>query len=819
MKPHTHCLRVGLGLLLGSGLASAADFPAKVLSNNPVGYWQLNDNVTLPAADGAKNLGSLGAAADAYYQGTAGTTYDHPTTPGALKASADAAATFMGNAPGGVAPAGYLIAPYAAAFNTPTFTAEAWLNPTDVDGTIAGPLHVALSCGDFAAPRAGWLIYQSGEGWNLRMYNQNGTATSLSISGGGAVNAGEWYHVVATFDGTTARLFINGTEAASGAPTGYVPGTAGAFAVGTRADRFYGWNGMADEVAFYNTALSAADVAAHYQNGISASPSTPYNQLVLASNPVGYYRLNEAAYNPPASLPVAHNAGTGGAALDGSWNPGAKAGVAGPRPPTYTGFAAENNSADFNSLAGYVGTQATLNDLTEFTLMGWVKRGAIHSGRGGYFGQNDLIEFGDADSGANIEAYINAFGGNLKIAYPFRDNEWGQFVLVGEPTQVTLYTNGLLAGTLTHAEPVASFGSSAFNFNIGGGGVFNGSGDFFLGGIDEVALFDKALTAVQVQDIYFSANIAPVIVTQPVAPDRELFEGNAAILKVVVSGTPPVQYQWRKAGADLAGKTADELNFASLTLADAGTYDVVVSNAYGTVTSSSVTLTIKPADTIAPTLQYAAGTRPLDGVKVWFSEPLDLTTAQTAANYQISGGVTVTSATLSAPPGNPGDNVVILVTSAQTAGQTYTLTVSGVKDQSSPGNPVAAGSTVQFMSWTLAQGYLTFEHYDNITGAADTDITRGLADPRVVAGTPTTAGHIVGRFNSRTVFPDDTHETYMARITGFLTPTETDDYNIFVRSDDASRVYLSLNETLPDPSTDTPICNEPTCCPRVHGTG
>ena len=160
---------------------------------------------------------------------------------------------------------------------------------------------------------------------------------------------------------------------------------------------------------------------------------------------------------------------------------------------------------------------------------------------------------------------------------------------------------------------------------------------------------------------------------------------------------------------------------------------------------------------------------------VRLSEPLDLTTAQTAANYQISGGVTVTSATLSAPPGNPGDNVVILVTSTQTAGQTYTLTVSGVKDQGSPGNAVATGSTVQFSAWTLAQGYLAFEHYDAITGAADADITKGLADPRVVAGTPTTAGHIVGRFNSRTIFPDDTHEQYMARITGFLTPTETDD--------------------------------------------
>ena len=65
---------------------------------------------------------------------------------------------------------------------------------------------------------------------------------------------------------------------------------------------------------------------------------------------------------------------------------------------------------------------------------------------------------------------------------------------------------------------VTSYGSSAFNFNIGGGGVFNASGDPFLGSIDEVALFDKALTAVQVQELYYSANIAPQITTQPDHP-------------------------------------------------------------------------------------------------------------------------------------------------------------------------------------------------------------------------------------------------------------------------------------------------------------
>ncbi|MEK7676551.1 MAG: LamG-like jellyroll fold domain-containing protein, partial [Verrucomicrobiota bacterium] len=668
----------------------------------------------------------------------------------------------------------------------------------------------ALASGQFASPRSGWLIYQSDTGWNFRMYNQNGTATSVNITGGPAPVAGTWHHVVAVYDGTTALVYVNGVQAVSGTPTGYVPSAGGPLFIGGRSDSSFWWNGSADELAIYGKALTASEIDAHYKNGISASPATSYNQLVLNSGPLGYYRLNEPAFTPPTTLPVAKNLGSSGAANDGSYNPGADAQAGGPRPPTFSGFEADNTAGGFNGSAGYVGTPFNLNDLTAFTVMGWLKRGVGHSGRGGYFGQNDLLEFGDADNGANIEAWINAYGTNIKIPYPFRDDEWGLITLVGDSTQTTLYTNGAPASTITRT--VDSFGNSSFNFNIGGGGIFNAAGDYFLGAVDEVAVFDKALTATEVQEIYYSANIAPVITTQPTAPSRELFEGNTVTLSVAAAGTPPLFHQWRKGGADLAGKTSADLLFSNITVADSGTYDVVVRNSFGTVTSASVTLTVKPADRTPPTLQYATGNRTSNGVRVWFSEALDPASAQTASNYQLSDGVTVTSATLSAPAGSPGDNIVDLVTSAQTPGRKYTLTVNGVKDQTAPGNPIAAGSTIQFSSWVVLTGQLNFEHYDNISGAADSDIARGLQDPRVIAGRPTTAGFISGRFDTRTVFPNDSHEFYLARMTGWITPAKTADYYFFLRADDAARLYLSANETIPNPATDTPICAEPDCC-------
>ena len=317
-----------------------------MLSFNPAAYWRLNETAIVPFPNVAINIGSAGADVNGNYTGTAGTTFIHPTEPGALPGSSDGAVTLSGN--GYTAP-GYMLTPYNPILNTPAFTAEGWFNPAEVDGTLAGPTHCAFSCGDFASPRAGWLVYQSGEGWNLRMYNRNGTTFSLSISGGGAPVVGNWYHVAVVFDGTTARLYINGAQVASGAPSSYVPGTAGGLAVGVRSDNPFGWNGVADEVACYTNALSAEVIAAHY--GAAKTNGSGYATQILADHPVACYRLNEPTYvlPDPSPLPVAANIGSVGADAKGTDYPGVSSAIAG---PPYSGLGAGNYACQFDGAHG-----------------------------------------------------------------------------------------------------------------------------------------------------------------------------------------------------------------------------------------------------------------------------------------------------------------------------------------------------------------------------------------------------------------------------------------------------------------------------------
>ena len=238
-------------------------------------------NLGVPPPRRISNLGSLGF--DAYMV----FGFAVPGAAGALAGSANTAiSNFAPNISTGV--------PYNPALNpSGPWTAETWLKPAAAMNP--GQLLCAISSGDFAAPRKGWLVYQSAAGWNLRTYYNDGLSTAVNITGnnGAPPVPGVWTHLVLSWDGTRARVYVDGALRITSDPRPYVAGIAGRFTVGTRADQGFIWNGDIDEVAFYGTALSDAVVAAHYANGTNPVPPQSYDALVLASNPLGYWRMTD----------------------------------------------------------------------------------------------------------------------------------------------------------------------------------------------------------------------------------------------------------------------------------------------------------------------------------------------------------------------------------------------------------------------------------------------------------------------------------------------------------------------------------------------
>jgi hypothetical protein len=153
------------------------------------------------------------------------------------------------------------------------------------------------------------------------------------------------------------------------------------------------------------------------------------------------------------------------------------------------------NALHFNGSDAYVETgQSILNGLQGFTLAGWVSASNVDV-YSSLFGQNDLAEFGFI-GGSEVGTWL--LGNNwvlVSASYPFDYPSWHHVALTGDSTGVVIYIDGEVGASDSGA---VSSGSSGYTFRIGGG-VFNASGDPFLGEIDDVWAIGRALTQDEIQ--------------------------------------------------------------------------------------------------------------------------------------------------------------------------------------------------------------------------------------------------------------------------------------------------------------------------------
>jgi uncharacterized delta-60 repeat protein len=85
----------------------------------------------------------------------------------------------------------------------------------------------------------------------------------------------------------------------------------------------------------------------------------------------------------------------------------------------------------------------------------------------------------------------------------------------------------------------------------------------------------------------------PLITVSPVG--QSLQAGDSPTLSVTAVGSTPLLYQWWKNGVALIGRTGSSLTLTNLSVADAGTYWVVVSGPYGSATSGVALLAVNAA--------------------------------------------------------------------------------------------------------------------------------------------------------------------------------------------------------------------------------
>jgi hypothetical protein len=93
------------------------------------------------------------------------------------------------------------------------------------------------------------------------------------------------------------------------------------------------------------------------------------------------------------------------------------------------------------------------------------------------------------------------------------------------------------------------------------------------------------------------AVVAPSIATQP--SDQVVVVGRTATFTVTATGTSPLAFQWQKGGTPISGATASSYTTPAAAKTDDGsTFLVIVSNALGSMTSTSAKLTVASGTTM-----------------------------------------------------------------------------------------------------------------------------------------------------------------------------------------------------------------------------
>ncbi|HEX5222758.1 MAG TPA: LamG-like jellyroll fold domain-containing protein, partial [Verrucomicrobiae bacterium] len=214
------------------------------------------------------------------------------------------------------------------------------------------------------------------------------------------------------------------------------------------------------------------------------------------------------------------------------------------------------------------------------------------------------------------------------------DSDWAFAALVVQPTEANIYIGLTNSGTITFAGVTNYFshGNQAFSSATFVGTDGQDPLYSFNGAIDEVAIWKRALSSGELYTQFASAvgGVPATILTDLVGPSGPAAVGDPITLSVNAGGTPDLVYIWYKDSTPIVTITNNnKYTVANATFGDAGTYEVTVTNAFGSATSQQLAVTV-----VNPTQPTIVG---LDG---FFSRTLYPTGTLHMAVSAVGGGLT-----------------------------------------------------------------------------------------------------------------------------------------------------------------------------------
>jgi Concanavalin A-like lectin/glucanases superfamily len=393
---------------------------------------------------------------------------------------------------------------------TSAMTLEAWVNPSLLTGNWRN------------------VIYKGNDNYYLEADSTSAKPVTGGILGGSygevygpnALTVNTWVHLAGTYDGATLRLYVNGVQVNSRVQTGTIATSTNPLQIG--GDSIYGqyFQGKIDEVRIYNRALSATQIQSDMNTPITPSPTpTPTATPTVTATATPTATPTSTPTATPMSTPTAtptvtptatptatptptpasglvaaygFNEGSGTTVHDASTN-----GNNG----TLQGGASWTTSGKYGKAISFNGTNAYVNvpsssslQLTSaMTLEAWVNpslltghwQDVIYKGNDNYY-----LE---ADSTSAKPATRCTSGGALFGTGALTTNTWTHLAGTYDGATLRLYVNGVQVSSRAQTGPVAT---STNPLQIGGDSIY---GQYFQGRIDEVRVYNRALSATEIQ--------------------------------------------------------------------------------------------------------------------------------------------------------------------------------------------------------------------------------------------------------------------------------------------------------------------------------
>jgi CSLREA domain-containing protein len=414
---------------------------------------------------------------------------------------------------------------------TGAITLEAWINPNSVTG-----LHEIISKYDSSISQESWaLLVMDGVVRAEFLGSGDGVLARVVDTNTAVISTGVFTHLAATFDPATqaVHIYVNGVDVPTTVQNGGIvssifdstsPMRIGSIVGGSgQTSEFF--DGRIDEVDVYNRALSTAEVQGLFNAGsegkativvnttadtVDADPNTTsLREAILASNASVGDRdvIGFSVPRPDTTGLVSWYRAEGNAddAIDG--NNGTLQNGATFAPGRYGQAFSFDGSDEFVQ----VSDAPNLDGMAQLTVEGWVKFNDLPAGKFQFMmakgevsgpGTNSYGIFRAGDSG-RLLGFVETTGGLATVGGfdEFTDtSSFHHVALTYDGTTVKLFVDGVLTSSAALAGTVLD---TPFPVLIGrrSGAGGDGNGDTLNGLVDELTIFNRALSDAEVQAI------------------------------------------------------------------------------------------------------------------------------------------------------------------------------------------------------------------------------------------------------------------------------------------------------------------------------